>query len=64
MIFCVIELKTRAVHVAGIRVNPDSRGLMQVTRRLLDPDAGFPRDARYLVHDRDPLYIPRPGRNW
>ena len=54
IVFFVIELKTRAVHIAGIRVNPDSRWLMQVTRNLLDPDTGFLRDERYLIHDRDP----------
>ena len=56
MVFFVIELKSRAVHIAGIRVDPDGAWMMQTARNLLDPDVGFLRNATHLVHDRDPLF--------
>lgn len=56
MVYFVIELHTRAVHVAGLRINPTAAWLMQVTRNLLDPADGFLRTATHLVHDRDPLF--------
>jgi hypothetical protein len=56
MVFFVIELESRAVHVAGVRVNPDGAWMMQVARNLLDPVDGFLRNATHLVHDRDPLF--------
>ncbi|MGE5783203.1 MAG: helix-turn-helix domain-containing protein [Myxococcales bacterium] len=56
MVFFVIELRTRAVHIAGMRVNPDSAWMMQITRNLLDPEDGFLRNATHLIHDRDPLF--------
>ena len=42
--------------IAGIRVNPDEAWMMQVTRNLLDSTDGFLRSAKFLVHDRDPLF--------
>lgn len=56
MVFFVIELKTRIVHIAGIRVNPDEAWMIQMLRNLCDSTDGFLRDAKYLVHDRDPLF--------
>jgi transposase len=56
MVFFVIELNSRAVHVAGIRIDPDGAWMMQVARNLLDPVDGFLRNATHLIHDRDPLY--------
>jgi transposase len=56
MVFFVMELKSRAVHVAGIRIDPDGAWMMQVARNLLDPVDGFLRNATHLIHDRDPLY--------
>lgn len=41
MVFFVIELRTRAVHIAGIRVNPDGAWMMQVARNLVDPRGRF-----------------------
>ncbi|MBN1605425.1 MAG: hypothetical protein JW940_02270 [Polyangiaceae bacterium] len=55
-VFLVIELKSRAVHVAGIRVNPDGAWMMQVARNLLNPIDGFLQNATHLIHERDPLY--------
>jgi len=56
MVFFVIELKTRAVHIAGMRIDPDGTWMMQVARNLLDPVDGFLRNATHLIHDRDPLF--------
>ena len=55
MVFFVIELCTRAVHIAGMRVNPDGAWMLQIARNLLDPVDGFLRNATHLIHDRDPL---------
>jgi hypothetical protein len=56
MVFFVIEVKTRAVHIAGIRITPDGAWMQQIARNLLDPVDGFLRNASHLIHDRDPLY--------
>src|SRR5450432_1028911 len=56
MVFFVIELKSRAVYIAGIRVAPDGAWMMQIARNLLDPVDGFLRHATHLIHDRDPLF--------
>jgi putative transposase len=56
IVFFVIRLKTRAVEVAGIRVDPDAEWMKQVARNLVDPVEGFLRGATHLIHDRDPLF--------
>ena len=55
-VFFVIRLETREVEIAGMRVNPNGEWMKQVARNLTDPFDGFLRDARYLVHDADPLF--------
>jgi hypothetical protein len=56
MVFFVIEIKSRAVEIAGIAVDPGEAWMKQVARNLTDPVDGFLRGAKYLVHDRDPLF--------
>ena len=56
MVFFVMELKSRAVHVAGIRIDPDGAWMAQIARNLLDPVYGFLRKRTHLIHDRDPLF--------
>jgi putative transposase len=56
MVFFVIALKTRTVEIAGIRVDPDGGWIKQVARNLTDSVDGFLRSAKYLIHDRDPLF--------
>ncbi len=56
MVFFVIELKSRAVEIAGIAVDPGEEWMKQVVRNLIDPVDGFLRGAKYLIHDRDPLF--------
>jgi putative transposase len=55
-VFFVMELETRTVEIAGIRVNPDGEWMKQVARNLTDPVYGFLSDAKYLIHDADPLF--------
>ena len=42
--------------IAGTRVNPDEAWMVQATRNLLDSTDGFLSTAKFLVHDRDPLF--------
>ncbi len=56
MVFFVIEMQTRAVDIAGIRVAPDGQWMKQIARNLTDPFDGFFRRAKYLIHDRDTLF--------
>jgi hypothetical protein len=39
-VFFVMELKTRTVEIAGIRVNPDGEWMKQAARNLTDPVDG------------------------
>jgi len=52
----VMELKTRAVEIAGIRANPGGEWMKQVARKLTDSVDGLLRNARYRIHDADPLF--------
>ena len=56
LVFFVLELKTRAVTIAGIHPQPDGPWMEQMARNLTDPVDGCLRTAHYLIHDRDPLY--------
>jgi hypothetical protein len=56
LVFFVIALKTRAVEIAGIRADPDGEWMQQIARNLTDSVDGFLREAKYLIHDRDPLF--------
>ena len=62
MIFFVIQIKTRAVEVAGIQVDPDGEWMKQIARNLVDPVDGFLRGASYLIHDRDPVLYGKSSR--
>ncbi len=52
----VIDLKTRHVESAGIVHQPYDDWMKQMARNLMDAMDGFLRDARFLIHDRDPLF--------
>ena len=56
MVFFVMELRTRVVEIAGIRIDPDGEWMRQVARNLTDNVDGFLKNAKYLIHDRDPLF--------
>jgi putative transposase len=55
-VFFVIELSTRKVFYAPIKLQPDGAYMKQVARILTDSEDGFLQGKRYLIHDRDPLY--------
>ena len=55
-VFFVIELATRKVFTAPIKLQPDGNYRRQVARILTDCDDGFLKGKSYLIHDRDPLY--------
>ena len=58
LVFFVIDLKTRRVHIAGIA--PDHRAdgawMAQLARNMLDTEDGFLLRFKHLIVDRDPLY--------
>ncbi len=49
----VIDLASRAVHIAGTTPNPDARFMAQVARNLTDAVDGFLHGKHYLLVDRD-----------
>jgi putative transposase len=55
-VLLVIDLRTRRVRIAGIDHQPSKAWMVQVARNLIDATAGFLRHARYLIHDRDPMF--------
>ncbi len=52
----IIDLRTRRVEIAGIARRPDGEWMKQIARNLADAEDGFLNGARYLIHDRDPLF--------
>jgi putative transposase len=56
LVFFVIDLGSRWVHVAGLAVDPQGGWATQLARNLTDPVDGFLREKRFLIHDLDPLY--------
>jgi putative transposase len=55
-LFFVMELCTRKVFFAPIKLQPDGEYMKQTARILTDWEEGFLQGKRYLIHDRDPLY--------
>jgi len=55
-IFFVIELSTRKVFFAPIKLQPDGDYMKQIARILTDYENGFLNSKKYLIHDRNPLY--------
>jgi putative transposase len=56
LVLFVIDLSTRRVEIAGIHPQPHGAWMEQVARNLTDAEEGFLRNAKYLIHDRDPLF--------
>jgi hypothetical protein len=56
LVLFVIDLKSRKVEIAGIVRRPNGAWMEQTARNLTDIEKGFLRGARYLIHDRDPLF--------
>ncbi len=55
-VFFVIHLSTRQVEIAGISSDANGKWMAQIARNLTDCMGGFLLNARYLIHDRDPLF--------
>ena len=55
-----IHLDSRWVDIAGITVDPDEPWMKQIARNATMEGYGILRDCRYLLHDRDAKYPPRP----
>ena len=55
-IFFVMELATRKVFFAPIKLQPDGAYMKQVAKLLTELEEGFLYGKRYIIHDRDPLY--------
>ncbi len=49
----VIDIATRAVHIAGTTTNPDGAFMAQVARNLTDCFDGFLLNKRFLILDND-----------
>lgn len=56
LVFFVIDVSSRRVQIAGIDRNPDEQWMIQQARNLTDPENGFLKRKRVLIHDRDQLY--------
>lgn len=55
-LFFVMELATREVFFATVKLQPYGKYMRQVVKILADSEDGFLRGKRYLIDDRDPLY--------
>lgn len=55
-VFFVMELATRKILFAPVKLQPDGAYMKQVAKLLTDLQEGFLNGKRYLIHDRDPLY--------
>jgi putative transposase len=55
-VFFVIELRSRRVQIAGVTHQLSGAWMAQIARNLTDVGGGFLRGARYLIHDRDPMF--------
>lgn len=56
LVWFVIDLESRRVHIAGLSRYPHDAWIQQIGRNLTDSVDGFLRGKRYLIHDRDPLF--------
>jgi len=56
LVFFVIEIATRKVEIVGIHADPCETQMLQWARNLTDPEDGFLKEKRILIHDRDPLF--------
>jgi transposase InsO family protein len=56
LVFFVIDISTRRVHIAGIHHDPAEPQMLQMARNLTDFEDGFLKGKRVLIHDRDPLF--------
>lgn len=55
-VYFVMRIATREVQIAGISPNINGAWMLQMARNLTDVGDGFLVGAKYLIHDRDPLF--------
>ena len=55
-VFFAIDLKTRAVAIAGFTHDLHEAWVVNAARGLLDAVDGLLKEARFLIHDRDPVF--------
>ena len=48
-----VQLESRRVHLAGMTKHPDTVWMEQMARNAVDPESGYLRTQRYVLHDRD-----------
>jgi len=60
-ILVVMKLSTRRIEIAGVTPNPDTAWMQQMGRNLTDCYDGFHNDVRYLLLDRDTIFLPFSG---
>jgi transposase InsO family protein len=56
VVWFVIDLESRRVHIAGLTRHPHDAWIQQIGRNLTDSVDGLLRGKRYLIHDRGPLF--------
>jgi len=52
LVFFVIDIASRRVEIAGIHADPCEAQMVQIARNLTDPENGFLKGKRILIHDR------------
>jgi putative transposase len=57
MVLFFIDLSSRLVEVAGIAGKADGLWMEQIGRSLTDVETGTLAGKRYLIHDRDPMFM-------
>src|SRR5215469_18564518 len=57
LVLFFIELSSRRVEIGGISATADGLWMSQIARNLTDSVEGLLTGKRYLIHDRDPLFI-------
>ena len=46
-----VQLESRRVHLAGMTKHPDTVWMEQIARNAVDPESGYLRTQRYVLHD-------------
>jgi transposase InsO family protein len=57
LVLFFIDLASRRVEIGGVARQAKGLWMSQVARNLLEAKEGFLLGKRYLMHDRDPLFI-------
>jgi hypothetical protein len=58
-----IELNSRRVHMSPAKINPTSEWVDQHIKNYVNFDQGLFDNRKYLIHDRDPLFMAETVQN-